>query len=424
MIEHIFLFVEIISIIICIHIIFEEKIKMNIAMISLAMLDTIYISMINMGNVSKNTLPIIFAAIILYAMINFKKRFADTVCKSAISLIIVSVLQMISYIISIPLVYLHVSEDLVILIINVLVCVILLFTRHKEIYKKISLMCTTREIKVSVGVVTVALIISYYLYLIKNNNEIPIDLYIICIIFLIMVCYLVTNWYKTSCEVKKKNEHINMTRICGTSYESLLDNTRKKQHDFHNHITAIVGMHHSHRTYDALVEAQRRYIEDIAENVRYNKILLGIKEPILAGYLFQKISQIENRGVLVEYKFSVESTYIEYVTIYDLNEMIGILLDNAVETVQKERTFNYPIIINIVETKEELQIIVSNLSKKISDDKILDMFKLGYTSKKEGNGIGLAKLIDFKKIYRMEIKVENKTIEGNNRIFFSLVLKK
>ena len=73
--------------------------------------------------------------------------------------------------------------------------------------------------------------------------------------------------------------------------------------------------------------------------------------------------------------------------------------------------------IEIRELQDELLITVYNPSEMLSEETIIEMFKMGYTTKVNG-GIGLNKLRDFEKKYNMQISVENKIESNCNRVYF------
>ena len=424
MVEQVYLLAEILSVVICIFNLYGKKIKISIYLLSLLTIDVMYISAINTGIISENSLPLMYILIVFYALLEFKNKLIDTIFPCAMACVIIAILQIIVYFLISFLYFIMPDEDVVVLLSNVIVCILLLISRKLSLYKKINNIHRLKELKIIVCIGIVAAITVYYLYLIKTKHKVLLEAYITYITLIIMTIYLIVRWQRANHEVQVKGNQIEKMRICGEAFDSLIDTTRKNQHDFHNHIMAIAGMHNSFDTYSELVEAQRKYMEEINIHTKYNKILFGIKEPILAGYLFYKISNIEQKEINVEFVFSVTSNKIEYVSIFDLNEIIGILLDNAKESVEVNEKDKKKIYIKVKETDRRLVICVANISRYISDDKVIELFKTGHSSKGNNRGLGLSKIKDFQKKYGFDILVKNKEVEENNWIYFTIVINK
>ena len=151
----------------------------------------------------------------------------------------------------------------------------------------------------------------------------------------------------------------------------------------------------------------------------FNKILYGINDPILAGFVYNKVCNMAEKGIKINFKVSVSSNKIEYVSIYDLNEIIGILIDNACEAVI-ENNVKEEVYFEIIESVKQLSIVIRNRSEIIPEDNIIQFFKVGYSNKAENRGFGLSKIMDLKDKYNFEIFVNNRTIESDN--WFEIII--
>ena len=64
-----------------------------------------------------------------------------------------------------------------------------------------------------------------------------------------------------------------------------------RQHEFDNHMNAILNMHVTIDNYDELVKAQSAYCKDIyGDKSRCNPALLRISDKILAGFYIVRLS--------------------------------------------------------------------------------------------------------------------------------------
>lgn len=424
MIEQVCLFTELFSVLICLFNFYCRKIKISVSLLTLQVIYAVYICAINRNIINKGFLPLIYMWIVLYALVEFRHRLIDTVFVCLMVLVITEVLRMLFYVPINLLDCILPNEDIITLVIDLAVCMILVFTKNVSIYKKLKNLCTIKETKMLVCIGTMLSIFVYYIYIIKKDNRIPMDVYITCPVTVMITMYLILRWQRADYEVELKEKQIEMMRMCAESFDNLIAVTRKNQHDFNNHIIAIIGMHNTIGTYGELVEAQRKYIGEIDTHGRYNKILFGIREPVLAGYLFYKISDIEQEDIHVTFQCSVSSCKIEYISVLELNEMIGILLDNAKEAVEHKGEGKRNIYLEVKETDSRLIICVANMNEYIEKDNIIGLFQKGYSTKDKNRGLGLAKIKDYQKKYDFDVLVENKEKDNNNWIHFAIIMKK
>lgn len=423
MVEFIYLLAEMLSVVMCIFNLCGKKIKVNINLIILLLLNVVYIMGINRDVIKKSFVSVICIFIIIYCLLEFKYQIIDTVCICVTAFIILIILQMIMFFPA-NLLSPFFKEDVVVLVINIINCIIMVGTRGLSVYKKLNYMCRAKEMRVFVCMGTMLLLVIYYLYLIKAKNAIRVDAYITCLVLIVMTLYLVLKWQKSNNEIALKEKQIEVVRKCRSSFENLIDITRKNQHDLKNHIIAIAGMHNTINTYEELVDEQRKYIGEIQHRNEYIKVLLGVNEPVLAGYLFHKLLYIKKYNIEIEHKESVFSDKIEYISIFDLNEIIGILIDNACEAVRCEQIGNRRIGLEIEETNNNLKICVANISKYISKEQIIEMFKNGKSTKGKNRGLGLSKIKEYQEQYGFDILVENKEQKNKNWIYFIIIIKK
>lgn len=90
-------------------------------------------------------------------------------------------------------------------------------------------------------------------------------------------------------------------------------------------------MHITAASLEDLVEKQREYGSVLLEQCRYNKILTGCSNQVMAGYLYIKYVEYEKNGMLVEYKIHADQAECG-LALHELIELLGILLTNAKES--------------------------------------------------------------------------------------------
>ncbi len=213
----------------------------------------------------------------------------------------------------------------------------------------------------------------------------------------------------------------NSTDCSGIEFakEILVKEIRAKQHDYDNHLNAILNMHLTIDTYDELVLRQSEYIQEVrADSINRYLSLLRISDKVLAGFLYSKIiSSPENVETDVEVR---NWKVISRVSEHSLIEMVGVLVDNAYEATAKEggkvRVF--------LDSKDDCLIFdVFNEYPKLSLEEIGHFFDRGYTTKQSEigkHGIGLAKVKKLTQHFGGELTVGQEEIDGTNYIHFTL----
>ncbi|MCI9616728.1 MAG: GHKL domain-containing protein [Eubacterium sp.] len=419
MIKIIYLVLEILAIVICTYIIHERKIKFSIYAYLFMLFEVFYMLLVDNKMVSGETLPIIYISFVLFVLLEFNENIIDAVYKSILSLLVITIAQMIIYFPGVIVYELTKNDSIMAVFVNSICLIIIFITRKSDIYRKISKLCDKKQLKYFLVVMVGFSIIIYYIYRIKGHKTITLDVYVVSLVFIITVIYVVLRWQRANYETEIKEKQIDSIRSCDESLQRLIQDTRKNQHDFHNHLLAIFGMHSSIDTYEELVKAQEEYCNKISDKNLFNKILYGITDPILAGFVYNKVCNMAEKGIKINFKVSVSSNKIEYVSIYDLNEIIGILIDNACEAVI-ENNVKEEVYFEIIESVKQLSIVIRNRSEIIPEDNIIQFFKVGYSNKAENRGFGLSKIMDLKDKYNFEIFVNNRSIESDN--WFEIII--
>lgn len=236
------------------------------------------------------------------------------------------------------------------------------------------------------------------------------------IINLIMTTYLAIAQFKTSKKEKIDKEKLNLQKLYKEAYDKLLEGIRKRQHDFHNHITAIKGMNYIYQDFDELVAKQNEYCNKIMVDNSFNHLVYNCKSPVLDGFLYTKLTSALENGIKVNCKAVLQNIEESDYDIFDLIEVMGILIDNAVEAVmQNNNADEKRIDISIFQNEEEKIIIkVYNTSPFVPYEKFQIFFSEGYSSKGEGRGSGLAKVKKISEKYNGRILVENIKRDNKN----------
>lgn len=244
--------------------------------------------------------------------------------------------------------------------------------------------------------------------------------YVFFAITFLVICITTICWQIYKTRAKEKELEIQTYKLYESSYSNLISEIRLKQHEFNNHINAIYSQHLICKNYEELVERQRQYCENILYDNRYEK-LLKAGNSMLIGFLYGKFLEAEQRNIIVEYELICTELNVK-IPIYKIVELVGNLLNNAMDALEKEE--NKRLYIAITEETKYVLIEVRNICKVIPVEQISEMFRKGYSSKGENRGLGLYNLKKMGQEYGFEIVCSNVLLDDKNWISFSVELEK
>ena len=388
---------------------------------------------------------------IIYSMLQFGDSIVNSVYNCMLTMLIVSVTQMIMYIPASLLIYKFIkNENFMALFINIAVLIFVFFSQKSKLYRILHNIIVDKEKRGMVCILVNGLILAYYLYKFKKDNFIMTDAYLTGGLLFVIVIFAIYRWQQSTYEVKLKQKQLEMTRIYNDSFKSLIDVVRKNQHDFNNHLLALSALENEENN-EKIKQRKNEYKNRISEENKYNSILYRINEPIIAGFLFGKLKETENMGVETTYDVNLCTGEFKYISVYDFIEILGILIDNARDAILSNKTTQNNrenikdnnecgnegsvkgnndcekkenITIKIAETEKKVIVEVSNPYTYCTEDEIIKMFEKGYSTKGEDRGIGLNKIKEYQDKYKFDILVENIMTKIGNTIKFSVIIEK
>lgn len=201
----------------------------------------------------------------------------------------------------------------------------------------------------------------------------------------------------------------------------LISDILGKQHDFNNQMNAIRMLPYTYKDYDSLSEAIVNYSTFLEEEFNESE-LLKINLPVVAGFVFSKIKETEQKGRLISVKIKNRSL-ITPVPEYDLIRILGILIDNAIEATEPGHSFSL-----ILDSRNEhVRIQTKNEGGEISSELRKKMFVRGYSTKtsaeaRASRGQGLPNLKELVDHYNGKIYLDNETFHEHTWICFTVEL--
>lgn len=137
-----------------------------------------------------------------------------------------------------------------------------------------------------------ALMVSVYLivdFLISGTFDYRV--FIMFVLMVIVVIWGIVDWRSNYVLIRQKENELRLYQNYLIPLEELVKEIRAKQHEFDNHLNAILNMHLTIDNYEELVAKQSEYITEIAREDDSRKYLplLKISDKILAGFIYSKI---------------------------------------------------------------------------------------------------------------------------------------
>lgn len=218
-------------------------------------------------------------------------------------------------------------------------------------------------------------------------------------------------------KAKEIETELKMHKLYAETFQSLIDNIRAKQHEFDNHINTLYSQHYICNTYTDLVKAQDEYCQSVMKENQFNK-LLSTGNSVVIGFLYGKFIEIDKKGINITYKINIHETNVA-IPDYKTVEILGNLIKNAVEELEKEENGNRLFVLFIAQ-EDLFEIEVRNESQFIDYETITTFFHKDVSKKGRDRGLGLHNVKVICDEYNLNIYCENKEIDGVNWISFKI----
>jgi len=218
---------------------------------------------------------------------------------------------------------------------------------------------------------------------VTDTGEYNSKLFIIMFNSLIVVMALVSIWSlnKINRAVQKEYEATKAAETIEQLKELILS-IRKQRHDFNHHMQAVFGLIGSGNYLGA-----RSYIENTYHYAFNTGELIKTDNPGISALLYTKIGIADTRNIYFE--INIECSLEDFpLNSNETSSLIGNLVDNAFDAVEKNSPENRKISLDITAERGMYQIEVTN-SGQLSDQEIKDILKAGYTTKDGHSGLGL-----------------------------------
>lgn len=417
MLLHILLVAEILATVICIHGIYGRKMKLDLPIVGLILGVLILLELSNFFQVSGSFSLIIYIILFLYCKWRFKSSIGDVLISLVLCMIVITSVQfvcssIIRLFVANEYIRSTISNMFVFIIISMRFMLYGLYNLKKSFVRK------SRFVVILLGFM--CLIILGILLQGKVFYEIHLQYFVFAVPAIFMLLYSIVKWYSVQTKVEDLKEEVRVTKDSKKNYDDLITKIRLGQHEFKNHLTAILSSHYTNRTYEKLVQAQEEYSKKLLDENKYNDLLM-LGDNILVGFLYGKFQEATSDEIEIKYKISAKVNNIQVPTYY-LIEMLGILIDNSIDALKdfSEKNISF----EVYETNTAYEFLVKNPYRYVSYDEMIEWFEIDKSEKGRGRGLGLYHLKCLCEKWNCDIGCRNIEIDKHNWIMFMLKVNK
>lgn len=421
MITNVCLLLEILSIVFCVHCLYGEKFKLDIATTSYLAVHMIILTTINYYDLPKVYTLVTYPVIFVYCGVKFGFRIKEIVINNVLYLAIIGGIQLLVTLLCHFLLKVYVFKEVRLLIVNFVAFLLVMILLPKFRLYRLSIYLQDKERILLIALVFSIAVTVYCVFCYKKIDLIELSQSILLFFSITFICILAMQLSKYRVKSKEIETELKMHQLYAESFHSLTENIRMRQHEFDNHINTIYSQHYIYKTYEKLVNAQKDYCRAVVQDNRFNKLLTS-GNPIVIGFLYGKFVEIEKLDIEILYKIGIRELNIG-IPIYKLVEILGNLMNNAVEALKASKQYK-TLYIAVIEKEGILEIEVRNKSEFIEHSEIETFFKKGVSKKGESRGLGLYNVKGICSEYSLQLYCENKNIDNENWISFVINNKK
>lgn len=420
MLDRLYTLVEIFVVTLCLSHLHGERYKFDYKTMLLFLADTIILQGINDHYFPDGSSLLIYPMVVFYCVRKYRRGVKSAVINTVLTFIILSLLQLVSVMCVGMMVYVGVSERIMLLAANlVMLFIFMIFAKCIPLQKLASSFQKGNTI-LSFILLSGVLVIFACIYMVKRYDGMYIGQYFVACMAIVTLCIMAASWERYRVKALEKEMELQAYKVYEESFKNLITEVRVRQHDFKNHINAIYIQHMMCHTYDELVERQKKYCEDIVYENRFAD-LLRLGDTMVIGFLYGKLTEADGKGIDVQYRFECGDLKVG-IPIYKIITILGNLLNNAIEALEendRKRLF-----VGMKEDEKELHIEVRNTNEAIAWSDVTSLFKKGYSTKGSGRGLGLYSIKKMSREYGFDILFANKEIDGENWVSFEIRVRK
>jgi sensor histidine kinase regulating citrate/malate metabolism len=182
----------------------------------------------------------------------------------------------------------------------------------------------------------------------------------------------------------KANSQYNMQIETLKRVENLNNTLRAQRHDFLNHLQVVYSLIELDEYDDA-----KEYIERIYDDIKKVSRILKTSQPAINALLQAKLADCETRKINVNLNITSQLRELK-IPSWEMCRVLANLIDNAIYELDKRNNKQRLLEIKISEDINNYSFMVKNNGSKIPEQIKHRIFEAAFTTKEEGQGMGLA----------------------------------
>lgn len=418
--------IELLMFLYCLAELFGKKLKIGIHAVVLIIINLFIVAGINDFGFPPYFHSLSYITMFLYGLLYYGENIKITLINCFLAVMIVAFLPLLLYL---PLYFCFYPKyeyaNLYGLSAEIGGFILIILCQNKIVLKRLSDFCIKRSKLIFIVIILILCGLGFEFYQIMSRRTLSGEAFFQLVYFVLVLLFIIYEWQKSRMDAEKKKTQLEMNKLYYEAYDQLIMLVRERQHDMKNHINAILSLSYTTENYDELIAKQKEYCGFVMEQNEKTKLVLSSGNPLIAGFLYSKLREAEGHHIIMDYKIGFQKTEME-IPEYELVEMAGILLDNAVEALDgmEDENFIKKIFFSIKETEDNIELLTANTSPYYEEDLTEYFFETGYSSKGPNRGIGLSKLKRLVQNRKGTILVYNEMRNELNYLTFEIKLPK
>lgn len=318
----IFVFLEAVTVLILLNALYGQKMHLDWISVLFIICDCVLMSLIRFCGLNQNSSFIIYFALLVYCIMEFKTKISEMIVNMVLLAIIMMGIQLPALLILDVLGdTIKGYEDLSVAIINAVILAIVIIIIKKIDLHTISTSFLRKGKIIGIILIFESTLLAFLLYQYKSaQGEVPVQ-YIVITGVLVLILMLCVHTLLYKIRFREKQAELEAYKTYSAAFSDLITQIRARQHEFDNHISALCNLHYICKDYDELVQEQSKYAKDVISNNRFHKLLVS-GNPVIAGFLYGKLSSIQEQGIEVTYTFHI-SEFTSKIPVYLVVELVG-----------------------------------------------------------------------------------------------------
>lgn len=411
---------EILSVLLCLSLLYGEKFHLDKLTISLILFDVTFYTLLEVYHLSNSLTVIVYPMIVVFCGLKYGWKWKPILVNNILYIFIIGILQVFYLMICYSLLDKCLNENVILTIASGAMFLIFYLLRKKK-WHVISDMIQKWNPFMNMGFIVLFSFIVLAIILYKVYNRMNIEEYLIIFLYALVICIILAIWQSFRIKRVEMDAELKCYNTYIHAYEELIDIVRMRQHEFDNHLNSIVSLQYTTDNYEELKNAQMIYIHEIQSDNRYNK-LLKEGNPFFIGFLYGKFQSLSKEGIDIDYKVRVGGLEGYRLPVYKLIEIANDLITNAADALMQadEKRLS----VTALEDDEGLALEVKNRGEVLDPEYISKCFEKGFSSKGDGRGYGLYNVRDICDRYHLDLSFYNQDRKEKNWICFKITVKK